>query len=366
MTKPIVFLSHSSKDKQQLVALKTLLDIRAVRSLEFFLSSDGQSIKFGTNWVVRISDALAQAQMMFVFLSPNSIDSKWIHFEAGCAYAKNVEVVPVCLPGTLLTAMQAPLSLLQGFNLHSHDAMGNIVRMCNEKFDLKMPEDFSAAEFQGVFAPSILQTAQFFGEFSWAIEVILLKYTSDELSEAENFDPSDTIEKLCGTSGVRIITDSQPNQTNIELPGCHISIDRTLQVKRGKPPNPNTRFKLGIIECQLTPELYDMNSVLLDQWHTAAGLKKRWNVEIKFKRNVFHDQARYKVTSKLHNSGIHAIDLHKLDFDGLQFELTDSPTYGNSSIELKSNGNFSDKRLAKVITKLFEQQVLYLREAVNE
>jgi len=113
MEKPIVFLSHSSLDKAALAALKKILDDRAAGSLNFFLSSDGESIRFGRNWVVRISDALSQAKLMFVFLSPQSADSKWIHFEAGCAYAKDIQVVPVCLPGIDLNRITPPLSLLQ-------------------------------------------------------------------------------------------------------------------------------------------------------------------------------------------------------------------------------------------------------------
>jgi hypothetical protein len=76
MEKPIVFLSHSSLDKAPLAALKKMLDERAAGGLNFFLSSDGESIRFGRNWVVSISDALAKAELMFVFLSAHSADSK--------------------------------------------------------------------------------------------------------------------------------------------------------------------------------------------------------------------------------------------------------------------------------------------------
>src|SRR5438094_484524 len=138
MAKPIVFLSHSSKDKDDLARLKELLSKRAAGSIDFFLSSDGQSIRLGSNWVVSISDALDKAKLMFLFLTTDSADSKWIHFEAGHANAKKIQVVPVCLPGMDLGHMTPPLSLLQGFNLHSHDALSNLARICNEVFDLEI------------------------------------------------------------------------------------------------------------------------------------------------------------------------------------------------------------------------------------
>src|SRR4051812_10132234 len=117
MEKPVVFLSHASADKAQLVALKTLLDKKAAGALDFFLSSDGQSIKLGRNWVARLTDALKDTKLMFVFLSSKSSDSKWIHFEAGHAYSQGVRVVPVCMPGMSLDRIAQPISLLQGFNL---------------------------------------------------------------------------------------------------------------------------------------------------------------------------------------------------------------------------------------------------------
>lgn len=125
--KPIVFLSHSSRDKEQLIALKQELDRRFGNSVTFFLSSDGESIPFGANWVSEITDALAEAKLMFLFLSRNSADSKWIHFEAGHSYGNKLRVVPVCLPGLGLDEVTPPLRLLQGFNLHSAAMMGNLV-----------------------------------------------------------------------------------------------------------------------------------------------------------------------------------------------------------------------------------------------
>ncbi len=60
-----------------MILLKNLLDKRAAGSIEFFLSSDGESIRFGRNWVVRVSDALAKAELMFVFLSAEGEHCPW-------------------------------------------------------------------------------------------------------------------------------------------------------------------------------------------------------------------------------------------------------------------------------------------------
>ena len=76
--KPTIFFSHSSKDKLILNRLKESLLELTHNSIEIFLSSDGQSIPFGKNWVYSIEDALKEAKLMFVFLTPNSIQSNWI------------------------------------------------------------------------------------------------------------------------------------------------------------------------------------------------------------------------------------------------------------------------------------------------
>ena len=60
--------------------------------IQIFMSSDGQSIPFGNNWVHKIEEGLNNAKIMFVFVTPTSIESGWIYFEAGFAYSKGIEV----------------------------------------------------------------------------------------------------------------------------------------------------------------------------------------------------------------------------------------------------------------------------------
>jgi hypothetical protein len=199
--KPIVFLSHSSLDKEPLVALKEILDKRAAGFLNFFLSSDGESIEFGRNWVVSVSDALSQAKLMFVFLSPQSADSKWIHFEAGCAYAKKIRVVPVCLPGIDLNRITPPLGLLQGFNLHSHEAIGNIVRICNERFGVKIDESFNPEDFDNITRNIVGRGIGFFGDQTWAVDYISFQTTRPIPSAG--YDPLPILDEICKQAGMK-------------------------------------------------------------------------------------------------------------------------------------------------------------------
>ena len=133
--KPIVFFSHASADRALLAELRTSFEERTGGALELFLSSDGQSIPLGRNWVHRVEEALSHAGLMIVFLTPRSLQSSWVHFEAGFAYSKGVRVVPVALPGVDMGQVPAPLGLLQGFNVRSADGLNNLIALVNSAFD---------------------------------------------------------------------------------------------------------------------------------------------------------------------------------------------------------------------------------------
>ena len=152
MDKPIVFLSHSSKNKRELIALKKLLDDRCVGAIEFFLSSDGESIPLGTSWHDRIVKALKHAKLMFVFVSPESIDSGWVYFESGFAFSREIRVIPVCLPGIELNRLPPPLNLLlQAYELHSAKGIGRLITECNREFKTKVPDSVIQKDFERIF-----------------------------------------------------------------------------------------------------------------------------------------------------------------------------------------------------------------------
>ena len=97
MSKPTIFFSHFSKDKEIVLKIKNKLMKFTSNTIEIFQSSDGESIPFGTNWIHKVEDGLKNSKVMFVFITENSISSGWIYFEAGFAYSKGIHVIPVGL-----------------------------------------------------------------------------------------------------------------------------------------------------------------------------------------------------------------------------------------------------------------------------
>jgi hypothetical protein len=141
MDKPIVFFSHSSNDSNLVQPIKERLTSITGGTIDIFLSSDGQSIPLGRNWVHKIEEGLKKATIMFVFVTPNSIASNWIYFEAGFTYSKDIRVIPVGF-GIDIALLKAPLNLLQGFNVTSGDSLNNFVSVINSEYSLSFSEAF--------------------------------------------------------------------------------------------------------------------------------------------------------------------------------------------------------------------------------
>lgn len=154
MNKPTLFFSHSSKDKTLIKSIKDKLIKYTGGVLDIFMSSDGQSIPFGTNWIHKVEEGLNNAKIMFVFVTENSISSGWIYFEAGFAYEKGIRVIPVGI-GVDIGALKAPLNLLQGFNITSAGSLNNFISIINKEFDYSFSEYFEENDYTEIIRLSV-------------------------------------------------------------------------------------------------------------------------------------------------------------------------------------------------------------------
>lgn len=149
MQKDTIFFCHSSKDKSLILPIKKKVEKATGNAVTFFMSSDGQSIPFGRNWVSKVEEGLEDAKIMFVFATPQSLSSAWIYFEAGYAYSKNIKVIPVGI-GISVDDLKAPLSLLQGFNVESGESLNNIITIINKEFDFSFEPNFSEEDYSPI------------------------------------------------------------------------------------------------------------------------------------------------------------------------------------------------------------------------
>ncbi len=150
-TKPTVFLSHSSNNRRELMALKRLLDARAGGMIDFFLSSDDESIPHGTIWPAVVHEALNRMKLLLIFVSPAALESQWTFFEAGYGLCKLGSAKIYCLPGSLKDKLPPPFSLLQNRNLHSARDISLLIQQINEVMQSHIPEQVTKSEFEEIF-----------------------------------------------------------------------------------------------------------------------------------------------------------------------------------------------------------------------
>jgi hypothetical protein len=176
VTKPIVFFSHSSRDKLVLQRLKEQFVKKTGSSIEVFLSSDGESIPLGRNWVHKVQEALEQAKLQVVFLTENAFKSGWTYFESGFSYSKGIRVVPVGFQGVDLSQVQPPLGLLQGFNISNEEGLNNLIALVNEVLGHRHELSFTKEEYEQLFQGQEHGRPTALGDYASTVEKIFLRF----------------------------------------------------------------------------------------------------------------------------------------------------------------------------------------------
>jgi hypothetical protein len=352
--KPVIFFSHSSRDK---VALKKLKD-RFVEltggTVEVFLSSDGQSIRLGSNWVSSIEKALKDAKIMFVFVSPNSLNTPWLYFETGHAYSKEISVVPVGLFGVDIGKLSPPMNLLQGFNLVDVDSMNNIIAKVNEVFDVKHKLGFKKEDYAGVTSEGRhFGAAGILGEHFADVRSVDLKI----LVQAE---ARSKLEKLLADFQGYV----QGREAACTVPGASVSYRHQT----------DGRCAVGVeIDPIAIREVLPLLEKAIATCHEGDAFAGNYHCRITFKtyvRHVFktHGQTArlvpaLKVASSQQNRGV------SFEWRGKTFRLERTfsdgqggPTYTYVDMDSKALAPFEEADLGGLVDLLFEREVLFYEE----
>jgi hypothetical protein len=107
-----VFISHIGEESATAILLKDLLQRTFSRNLPVFVSSDYESIRGGDTWYTRIVQGIRASAVVIVLLSPDSVERKWINFEAGVGVGANVTVIPALIHGLTVGRVGHPLTSL--------------------------------------------------------------------------------------------------------------------------------------------------------------------------------------------------------------------------------------------------------------
>jgi TIR domain len=327
MAKPTAFLSHSSKNHRELTRLKQLLDQKAVGSIDFFLSSDDESIRFGKLWPEEVHNALKRAKLMFVFVSVESLESGWTYFEAGYGYRQLACVTPMCLPGIDRGSIPAPLGLLQAHNLHTAKDLNVLIKLCNKAFDTKIAESFTRTEFEQIFRLSRLAVDS---SPLWTNYVERLVVTIDaKEGSAEQFAT------ICDQAGL----DCDRTNLNTDRSPTLIASGITLRLERrydfefaqylanGKPVMEKTKRqrKLAIIphQFEMSAEMIDETFPVLDQWRKVTKAGTLVKIELEFTRDVVKEHKPHELTRRIFRSPVSLLPDGSYRFGNLDFYLDD-------------------------------------------
>lgn len=306
--KPTIFFSHSSKDREILTLLKEKLIKKTGGTLDIFLSSDGQSIPFGQNWVTKIEDSLNQAKIMFVFISPHSIDSNWIYFESGFSYSKGIEVIPVGFSGMDLGKLPPPLSLMQGFNVTSHEGLNNIIKVINTKFEFNIELSFTRMDFEQLTLMGEQKGIAFRNELSFVDKIEF------ELRES--------------------IGEHSRSYSALEIIENELSANNKLsgKDKRGKIYSKGMVIYLYNPDRLDTPLMVDIDPMSFqDNFHFMRKMIKEiypkemtvFSFKVNFQPNIQLVSTDYKVSARLENVGIQTADKENIlyGFKNFQFAI---------------------------------------------
>lgn len=356
MKKPIVFISHSSKDERMVRKLKEVLTKKVGNTLDIFVSSDGQSIPLGRNWVHEIEEALKNSKIMFVLLSPNSIRSNWIYFEVGFAYSKDIKVIPIGVLGINLSQIPPPMSLLQGFNINSVESLNNLISILNGEFGYSFGESFTYEEYAAIFSVPKVKASKLWKEYASLIydvsteiasaidkpiEAIVDYFKSSKVEYQSEENMIDTYGLAILKTGDSLVFNIDPNLLDLTI----TTIGETTKIVRGSS--------------------FEFYSLIID-----------------FVSLINCVQEKHKVTARIYNTEFKIVDNYNLGYSdivfkvnrryylkgfspyvtGVAFQSSNEMQYeaGNVFMELKYYGrNLAEIPIHKLLSRLFELGILY-------
>jgi len=350
MQKPIVFFSHSSKDQHMLARLKEMVIEKTGNSVEIFLSSDGQSIPLGRNWVYRIEEALKGAKLMLVFVSPNALRSNWIFFESGFAYAKDIQVVPVGIGGVDLGTFPPPLGLLQGFNITSADGLNNIIALFNKTFSHSHRERFNDSEFEHLISRAVGTADSTFGNYSPLINEIRVLLTQKESLNCSVDQAEERVFSVLQREGVQYQRDSLGVYSHGISFFCINS-----------PPN-------ECVEVRLDPSLTAITIPLVNKVLSLIrdGGVKGVSFILEFVPLVGCLTDKHKITARTYNTSAKLGKEGRLVWEQLDFLIGHTRTQYNASIDIKCNATeLAPLQLMSLLQFLFDRGILFFKKQTD-
>ena len=130
---PKIFISHASKDKyitDAFIELILLIGLGINRKDVYCTSYIGTKIETGLDWRNSIKEAISQAKVVFLFISPHYKESEMCQNEMGAAWVLNTNTIPFIIPPIKFSTV-GPLTAVKQiselFDEHALDEIKDIL-----------------------------------------------------------------------------------------------------------------------------------------------------------------------------------------------------------------------------------------------
>lgn len=150
--KPLIFISHDSRDAELAEAFSKLLKSVSAGMLKSFRSSDKkgtEGIQFGDDWYKRLMTKLDSASDVVCLLTERSVDRPWILYEAGVAKGKlETPVHGIALGVSLNRVGTGPFYQFQNSDDSKDSLTKLVIQLCERIPSLEPDEDVVKAQVQ--------------------------------------------------------------------------------------------------------------------------------------------------------------------------------------------------------------------------
>lgn len=302
--------------------LKELYLEKTGGAVDVFLSSDGQSIPLGRNWVYKVQEGLEEASLLIVFVTPNSISSSWVYFEAGYSYSKGIRVIPTGFLGVDLSQIGPPLSLLQGFNISSADALNNLIALTNDQFSHSHKPSFTESEFVSIIGKDFSTGTGCLDELFNILDDIDL--SMDARDDGLKADPSDLIPEIAALlkeDGIEY----QGGLNFLDFRGVRIS------TTDGVHPKP--------LRIVIDPFVFEITLPILQKIINLIRVEAAPPVSFTFKLAIGLEviQKKHKITARLNGDPVSLREDGAIVFKGIAFDTGYYHRFLRSSGSERSN-----------------------------
>jgi len=357
MEKPTIFFSHSSADKNYINHLKNIVLKRTSKTVEVFQSSDGESIPFGNNWIHKIEENLKKSKIMLVFVSPKSIQSGWIYFEAGYAYSKDIKVIPVGIEGIDIGLLKPPLNLLQGFNISNTEGLNNIIAILNREFNTEFDYNFQADDYESLPSADSTEAAEI--KTLEIIDKVIIEFPpriADKNGESSTISehPAILIKETLGSLSFKYST----------APGKDYEVHSHGLSSKSLGEHNALGLRLEI-DPYCLEHYKDIFNISRNRIYSRTDLGRGWcRVTLNENSRIITDKTR--LSSLLFNAGLEKLDNTDMyEFDGWGITTDLKPKDSYSSIIKKDTirltfpiGEFSSKKLISIIQLLLSAKAI--------